>query len=365
MAVALLGGLTLGFAEPEPPSAANGQEGAARPVVRVGVEIAPPFVLQTDDGRWAGISIALWERIADDLGVEYVLYEDGEVDLVDLVEAGRVDIGIGALVATAQAEDRVDFTHPYLTAGLAIATRRQAEPASEVWRALVLFFSPKVLQATFTILAVVAFVGFGIWLLERRRRPSERSIVSLEDGFWWSVVTMTTVGYGDKTPDTRIGRMVAAGWMLLSLAMLSMFTAVLASAFTAAELKKVRGPEDLRYVEVGTVRASTASGYLQRHAIDYRPYPFLLHTLRALRRGEVDAVVFEAATLRYMIDDHHWRDISVEGQGLEPLLYCFALPDGSNLREPVNQAILRLAPSWRQEVGLRMLLEPSERSPSP
>ena len=335
-----------------------------RPRCASGVEIAPPFVVQTSEGDWTGISVALWDRIAKDLRLDYEFYEDGEVDLIELVRTRRVDVGIAALTVTPEIEEKVDLTHPYLMAGLAVAVPRRPDTGSEVWRALLLFLSPRVIQATTTILVVVALVGIGIWLLERSRAPNERSIGSLEDGFWWSVVTMTTVGYGDKTPDTRIGRVVAAGWMLVSLAMLSVFTAVLASTFTAAEFKRVQGPDDLRYLEVGTVRGSSADRYLQTRGIDAAHFPFLLNALRALRRGDVEAVVYDDPTLRYAIDEFHWKDVVVEGSGFEPLFYGFALPEGSGLRERVNRALLRHAPAWRRQVGVRFVTPP-EQSPPP
>ena len=59
------------------------------------------------------------------------------------------------------------------------------------------------------ILAMLILIGIAMWIVEQRDRStapgSESAVVSLRDGLYWAVVTMTTVGYGDKTPKTMPG----------------------------------------------------------------------------------------------------------------------------------------------------------------
>ncbi|MEL6189765.1 MAG: transporter substrate-binding domain-containing protein, partial [Myxococcota bacterium] len=277
--------------------------------IRVGVETAPPFVVQTEGGEWEGISLRLWRDLAEDRGWKYEVFESLERDLDDLVAQGEVDVGIGAFTLSPDGEAAFDYSHAYLHAGLAVATARRS--GSDLSRGLAVLAEPRVTRTTLGIAVVVGLVGLLIWLMERGREPKDRTIVSLEDGFWWSVVTMTTVGYGDTTPQTRAGRFFAAAWMLVSLVLLSVFTAVLASAFTAAELAQVDGPEDLHRARVGTVDDSNGASYLSRLGIRSRSYPFLLHALRALRRDELDAVVYDAPTLRYVLDDFGWHDLEL------------------------------------------------------
>ena len=61
----------------------------------------------------------------------------------------------------------------------------------------------------------------------------ESSGRSLEDGLWWAITTVTTVGYGDITPTTRGGRLVAVAVMAVGIAFTSLLTAQLAAHITS------------------------------------------------------------------------------------------------------------------------------------
>jgi voltage-gated potassium channel len=56
---------------------------------------------------------------------------------------------------------------------------------------------------------------------------------SLGTGLWWSVQTVTTVGYGDRVPETAAGQMLAAIVMLLGIGLVTVITASITSSFVA------------------------------------------------------------------------------------------------------------------------------------
>ena len=64
---------------------------------------------------------------------------------------------------------------------------------------------------------------------------------SLTEGLWWSIVTLTTVGYGDITPTTLAGRLIGILVMFLGIGILMMFTATIAGIFVKLQLRKERG----------------------------------------------------------------------------------------------------------------------------
>lgn len=75
---------------------------------------------------------------------------------------------------------------------------------------------------------LVAFVG-ALAVLAVERNATGSNIRNLGDALWWSVVTMTTVGYGDFYPVTGLGRALAVGLMICGIAVLGSVTGMLAS----------------------------------------------------------------------------------------------------------------------------------------
>ena len=74
------------------------------------------------------------------------------------------------------------------------------------------------------ILFFIAIFGFVFFI-------TEPDVKSFQDGLWWALVTITTVGYGDITPLTSLGRLVATALMFLGLGLIASLTAIISVKF--------------------------------------------------------------------------------------------------------------------------------------
>lgn len=81
-----------------------------------------------------------------------------------------------------------------------------------------------------SIIAILLIIFSSIAILEVEDDPNS-NIKTAEDAVWWSYVTITTVGYGDKFPVTTEGRIIACFLMTAGVGLFGTFTAYVASWF--------------------------------------------------------------------------------------------------------------------------------------
>jgi len=329
-------------------------------VLLVGTKVAPPFSLQGPDGTWRGLSIELWEAAAAELDVAYAYRELPLEELLAGVEEGSLDVAVAALTINPEREARLDFSHPFHISGLGIAVA--AGEGQGLLAALRGFLSTAFLQALGALVLVLLLAGALLWLFERKKNAEQfggSPVSGLGSAFWWSAVTMTTVGYGDKAPTTVGGRLVALVWMFASIIIISGFTAAIASSLTVERLEsRIQGPEDLPAVRVGSLDGTTSAAYLENRGIVFRDHDTVEGAMEALARGELDAVVYDAPILQHLARDRFQGDVRVLGSTFQRQDYGIAMPTGSPLRDPLNRALLeKLRSPWWPELVARYLGE--------
>jgi voltage-gated potassium channel len=91
------------------------------------------------------------------------------------------------------------------------------------------------LAATLVSLPLVVFTIVAILQFEH---VDGANITSAQDAVWWSVVTITTVGYGDRYPITGEGRAIAALLMIAGVGLFGTFSGFVASWFLAPAKKE-------------------------------------------------------------------------------------------------------------------------------
>ncbi|MGH3036797.1 MAG: potassium channel family protein [Gaiellaceae bacterium] len=102
--------------------------------------------------------------------------------------------------------------------------------------------------------AITLLSGVAMWLVDRAEFPN----VWL--GLWWAVQTVTTVGYGDITPENPFGRVIAAVVMVSGIGFLTVVTATIAAVFVESSRRHLRGESERTALE----RLDEIAGRLER-----------------------------------------------------------------------------------------------------
>ncbi len=325
-------------------------------VVRVGIKISEPFIIRSDlEGQYEGLSIFLWERVASDLNVnyEYRTY-DNLTDLLEAVQNNEVDISINPLTVTPERLTNMEFTQPFFITNLAIAVKKEGR--GPIMRLLQNIFSWKFWTAIALLAFVILFFGFLAWLFERKHNEEEfsRDAKGLWDSFWWSAVTMTTVGYGDKSPKSIGGRIVGLIWMFTAIIIISGFTASIASSLTVGQLSlDINNLDDIEVARVVTISGSTSNEFLESKKIKSTGVTSVDEALKMVSSGQADAFVYDEPLLRYKINQNKLHDqIVVAPAKFLTQYYAYALPPGK-ARKPLNLAIIKRIETleWKTELA--------------
>ncbi|HIP95168.1 MAG TPA: transporter substrate-binding domain-containing protein [Leucothrix sp.] len=320
----------------------------------IGTKIAPPFAMKNGNGDWEGLSIELWQQIAKELNLKYQWKELNLSSLLSEVENASLDAAIAAITITAERETHFDFSHTYYATGLSIAIPIKANsPWITVLRGI---FSKQMFLILSSLFLILFTIGTITWLLERKKNPKNfnpNPIKGIASGIWWAAVTMTTVGYGDMTPKTLGGRLVALFWMFASLLLVSAIIAGVASTLTLAKMAPlVTGPDDLPKARIASIKGSISDSYLKSRRLEAHYVDTVHEGLSAINNNEFDAMIYDAPLLKYTIKKEFNGQLSIIDNLFEYQNYGIAFPEKSPLRETVNRVMLKIIHSddWERTI---------------
>ena len=313
----------------------------------VGTYQQRPFVFWEDEQTY-GYSIELWQDVASamDVKTKFVEY-DNVTDLLNAIKAKKVDIGIsGISITPAREGGEYDFSYPIYHSGLQLMIRRKrVNPLITIAQDLGGWQSA---LAVSRILGLSILAGGLIWFLEHKKNQDFPTGVlpGIGQGVWFAVVTLGTFGYGDVTPKTAPGRMVAVVWMAFSFFVLGDFI----STMTAARQERIEGTTlvDLQGAKIGAVANTSAYFYLRNEAVQLKDFPTFQNAVQSLREGDLAGIVADYPTVKYLTLEN--KDFVLTGNLLNHESYGIITLDGNEiLMEAIDREVLKLERSGRIE----------------
>ena len=331
--------------------------------LKVGVSGNAPFVIQKDGGS-SGISLDIWRRIAEDNNLSYRLIKQATPRQGILaLNKGEIDLLVGPISITPERLNLpgVDFTQPYFIGKEGILL--PLKPTTLLNR-LQVFLGWAVLSSVLVLITVLLVVGSLIWLAERRSNSEQfpvEPLPGIASGMWFALVTLTTVGYGDKAPMTKIGRGLTSVWMVISLIAVSSLTASLASAFTlfvsGTTNESITDPAQLNGQRAAVLEGTSGEELAEEQNMRIVPSQTLGDAIETVLTNRADAVIFDRPAIRYHLKNNPELAVQLAPFTLAEQTYGFAFRTGDPLRTPLNISILKLQRSGAMEDVSKRLLD--------
>lgn len=95
-------------------------------------------------------------------------------------------------------------------------------------------------------IALLLLADFWVVYFERGANPEFQNY---GDGLWWALVTVTTIGYGDKAPVTVAGKVVGSGVILLGIGLVGLFMGKISAVLVERRIREGRGLSDAKHLK--------------------------------------------------------------------------------------------------------------------
>lgn len=315
--------------------------------LRVAVAGSAPFVIPVGKDL-EGLSVETWRALAGELDVDYELFHLDSVEaLLRGVQSGDYDVGIGPISITSERATFVAFTQPYYDSSLGILSLTKPLQARQRVDADI----PQLIVGFIVLITILTLVGAVCWFFERRANseqfPENNPAAGIGAGMWMALVTMTTVGYGDKAPVTLGGRVFTGLWMLITTVTLSSFTAFLATTFTVSQLEdsSISDASQLADKRVAVVGGTTSEVFGRHFTSQLVKHSNYKESLKALEAGLVDAVVYDYPVLAYHVRNNPEIPLRLAESTFALQDYGFVLARNNKDVHRFNVGLLRLAES--------------------
>ncbi len=300
------------------------------------------------DKNMTGFYVDTWSAIMHRAGYHSIIYlEHTREDLLHSLRQGRADAIIGDFGMDPKYLDILTYSYPVINTGLQIMVPTGASNmVSQVFKdALDMLASPYILTVLgFCILAAIT-AGHIIWLTERQSNPEFPTayLPGVATGVWWAIVTLSSVGYGDKVPRTKFGRFTGVLFILLGSCLMAGFISTFTARLTLNHIGSgITTLTDLSGRAVSTLDNPEVLALLKKRKIDVFPEENVEAAARLMLNGTVEAVVMQEEELQRFMTRRGGGRFKLVGNLFDKTSIAVCFPRQSPYLSAVNRAILEI-----------------------
>lgn len=355
--------------------------------LKVTVALTEPYVMKvksdselTGNDRYEGYCIDLMNKLAKKLQFNYVISEVaggayGKIQngswtgMIRELLDWKADLAIVDLTITKERQSAVDFTHPFMTLGIAIMYKKPKLEEAELYSFL-MPLSKEVWLSTWS-----AYVGISLtlWMISRLSplewknphpcfdnpddRDLENEIHSIGASLWFTIGSLMQQG-SDLAPRSPSVRALASVWYFFTLILISSYTANFAAFLTASRMQSpIESAEDLSKqtkIDYGCKEGGSTQAFFasSNHSTYRRMWNFMESRkhqgvfpndnnkgISMVKKGNF-AFLMESTSIDYMVQ----RDCELTQIGglLDHKGYGIALRKRSPFRAPLSKSIVEL-----------------------
>ncbi len=319
--------------------------------VTIGVfDEAPFIVLDNTKNETFGLSMQMWDQVnhATQFYTKLKVYPSFK-ELRNGFENEEFDLSINPIPISPNWMDYVDYSQPYFIAQTTLLTSDENN-----WlRLFKTIFTWEYFSAISGLSVIMLITGFLMWIIERNGSSSHfhKKIKGVFDGFWWSAVTLTTVGYGDKVPKTAPGRVLGFAWMFISIVMASSLTAGITAILTqGSKIEEINTASDLIGKRVGVLARSPNESFLLKAGVSPTVFSSFEEGVNMLENDEIDYIIGDRLVLNRIKSTHQgYKRLVLLQRPLKIDYYCFVFHKDSPLKRVIDPEIIKIiqSPAWQ------------------
>lgn len=355
--------------------------------LKVTVSRTPPYVMYKENytdllgnDRYEGYCIDLLNKLSKKLHFNYILREvaDGQygkiqngswTGMVRELLDWQADLAIVDLTITKERQSAVDFTHPFMTLGIAIMYKKPKMEEAEMYS----FLMPFSKEVWLSMWSAYVATSLALWLVSRLspyewknphpcidnpdERDYENEIHSIGASLWFTIGSLMQQG-SDLAPKSPSVRCIASVWFFFTLILISSYTANFAAFLTASRMQSpIESAEDLSKqtkIDYGCKEGGSTQAFFatSNHSTYRRMWNFMESRkhqgvfpkdnnkgINMVKKGNF-AFLMESTSIDYMVQ----RDCELTQIGglLDHKGYGIALRKRSPFRAPLSKSIVEL-----------------------